>query len=47
MQTQIQVKWWFSLGTPVSPTNKTDHKDTTEILLKVAFNTKLDLTIEI
>ena len=27
---------WFS---PVSPTNKTDHHDITEILLKVAFNT--------
>ena len=30
---------WFSLGTPISPTNKTDNKDITEILLKVAFNT--------
>jgi len=30
---------WFSLGTPVSSTNKTDHNDITEILLKVAFNT--------
>ena len=30
---------WFSLGTPVSPTNKTDDQDTTEILLKVALNT--------
>ena len=29
---------WFSLGTPVSSTNKTD--DITEILLKVALNTK-------
>jgi len=27
---------WFSLGTPVSSTNKTDHYDITEILLKVA-----------
>jgi hypothetical protein len=26
---------WFSLGTPVSSTNKTDHHDITEILLKV------------
>jgi hypothetical protein len=27
---------WFSSGTPVSCTNKTDHYDITEILLKVA-----------
>jgi hypothetical protein len=30
---------WFSSGTPVSSTNKTDHYDITEILLKVALNT--------
>jgi hypothetical protein len=30
--------WWFSLGTPVSSTNKTDRYDITEILLKVALN---------
>jgi hypothetical protein len=30
---------WFSPGTPVSSTNKTDHDDITEILLKVALNT--------
>ena len=30
---------WFSPDTPVSTTNKTDHQDTTEILLKVALNT--------
>jgi hypothetical protein len=30
---------WFSLGSPVSSTNKTDHQDITEILLKVALNT--------
>jgi hypothetical protein len=29
----------FSLGTPVSSTNKTDRRDITEILLKVALNT--------
>ena len=29
----------FSLGTPVSSTNKTDYHDITEILLKVALNT--------
>jgi DNA polymerase III psi subunit len=28
--------WWFSRGTPVSSTNKTDCHDITEILLKVA-----------
>jgi hypothetical protein len=30
---------WFSLSTPVSSTNNTDHHDITEILLKVALNT--------
>ena len=30
---------WFSQGTPVSSTNKNDHQDITEILLKVALNT--------
>ena len=30
---------WFSLGTPVSSTNKTDLHNITEILLKVALNT--------
>jgi hypothetical protein len=30
---------WFSSGLPVSSTNKTDHHDITEILLKVALNT--------
>ena len=30
---------WFSLGNPVSSTNKTDRHDITEILLKVALNT--------
>jgi hypothetical protein len=29
---------WFSLGTPVSSTNKTDCHDIPEILLKVALN---------
>jgi hypothetical protein len=29
----------FSPDTPVSSTNKTDHHDITEILLKVALNT--------
>ena len=31
--------WWFSSGTPVSSTNKTDCYHITEILLKVALNT--------
>ena len=36
----------FSLGTLVSPTNKTDHHDIAEILLKVALNTiALTLTL--
>jgi len=30
---------WFSLGTSVSSTNKTECHDITEILLKVALNT--------
>jgi hypothetical protein len=30
---------WFSPGTPISSTNKTDHHDIAEILLKVALNT--------
>ena len=30
---------WFSLGIPVSSTNKTDRHNMTEILLKVALNT--------
>ena len=30
---------WFSPGTTVSSTNKTDQRDITEILLKVALNT--------
>ena len=30
---------WFSPGTPVFSTNKTDHHDIAEIVLKVALNT--------
>ena len=30
---------WFSPGSPVSSTNKTDRHDIAEILLKVALNT--------
>jgi hypothetical protein len=35
----IEVCRWFSLGTPVSSTNKTGHHNINEILLQVAFNT--------
>jgi hypothetical protein len=31
--------WWFSLGTPVSSTNKYDHHNITEILLNVSLST--------
>ena len=34
----ITVCQWFSPGTPVSSSNKTDRHDITEILLKVALN---------
>ena len=34
-----QVGRWFSPGTPVSSSNKTDRHDITEILLKVALST--------
>ena len=33
---------WFSPGTPVSSTNKTDRHNITEILLKVALNTTIN-----
>jgi hypothetical protein len=35
----LTISRWFSLGTPVSSTNKTDRHDIAEILLKVALNT--------
>ena len=39
---------WFSLGTPVSSTDKTDHHDIPEILLKVVSNSiTLTLTLAI
>jgi hypothetical protein len=34
---------WFSLCIPVSSTNKTDRHDITQILLKVALNTKTQM----
>ena len=37
--TWLATGWWFSPGTSVSSTNKTDCHDITEILLKVALNT--------
>jgi hypothetical protein len=41
MWTHLSVSFvrWFSPGTPVSSTNKTDRHDMTEILLKVALST--------
>ena len=36
---------WFSPGISVSYTNKTDHHDIAEILLKVTLNTTSDLSI--
>jgi hypothetical protein len=36
--------WWFSPGTPVSSTNKTDRHDIAEILLKVTLST-INLTL--
>ena len=36
---RIAAGQWFSLGTPVSFTNKTDGHNIVEILLKVALNT--------
>jgi hypothetical protein len=35
----LATGWWFSPGTPVSSTNKTDRHDITEILLEVELNT--------
>jgi hypothetical protein len=34
----LSAGWWFSLGTPVSSTNKTDCHDITAISLKMALN---------
>jgi hypothetical protein len=35
----LAIGWWFSPGTPVSSTNKTDRHDIAEILMTVALNT--------
>jgi hypothetical protein len=35
----LAAGWWVYPGTPVSSTNRTDHHDIAEILLKVALNT--------
>jgi hypothetical protein len=35
----LAIGRWFSLGTPISSTYKTDRHDITEILLKVVLNT--------
>ena len=37
--TSLATGLWFSTGPPVSSTNKADHHDITELLLKVALNT--------
>jgi len=42
----LEASWWFSPGTPVSSTSKTDYHDITVILLKVALNAKT-LTLSI
>ena len=36
----LAIGWWFSLGTPLSPINKTDRHDIAEILMTVALNIK-------
>jgi hypothetical protein len=36
---------WFSFGTTVFSTNKTNHRDITEILLNVALNTIKQIVI--
>ena len=38
-ENMLYYNWWFSPGTPVSSTNKTDRHDITEILLKVELST--------
>jgi energy-converting hydrogenase Eha subunit E len=35
----LEAGWWFSPGTLISSTNKSDRHDITEILLKIALNT--------
>jgi hypothetical protein len=43
----LAAGWWFSPGTSVSSTNKTDRHNITEILLKVALNiTTLNLNVQ-
>jgi hypothetical protein len=42
----LATAWWFSLGTTVSSTNKTDRHDITEILLKVALKRNKRLTTQ-
>ena len=41
----LAAGWCFSLGTPVSSTNKTDCRDIAEILLKVVLNTIIQTKI--
>jgi hypothetical protein len=42
---KLMTGLWFSPGTPVSSTDKTDRHDVTEILLKVALNTLKNITL--
>jgi hypothetical protein len=39
LKSNLATGQWFSPGTPVSYTNKTDRHNITEILMKVALNT--------
>ena len=42
----LVVDQWFSLGTPLSSTNKTDSHDITELVLKVALNTVIGISFQ-
>jgi hypothetical protein len=41
----LAISRWFYPGTPVSPANKSDHHDITEILLEMALTTITSLTL--
>ena len=43
---RVLINVWNKSGTLVSSTNKTDRRDITEILLKVALNTKIQIQIQ-
>jgi len=44
---QLSAGRWFSTGTPVSSTNKTDHHNIAEIWLKMALNAIILILISI